>query len=220
MKVVNAAPFQQGSVRGFLHRPAAAATGGLVLTHGAGSNCEAPLLVAFARALCESGWLVLRCDLAFRQKRLHGPPVPAWAAEDRAGLMEAASAVRQMTGGPVILGGHSYGGRQATLLAAEEREAADALLLLSYPLHPPTRPDQLRTTHWPSLRTPLFFVHGTKDPFGSVEEMRSALPLITAPTELVTIEGAGHELARGKFEIEGLVLTPFRAFYSSARSSG
>ncbi|MGH9613484.1 MAG: alpha/beta hydrolase family protein [Bryobacteraceae bacterium] len=212
-------PFQQGLVRGFLHQPSEAATGGLVITHGAGSNCEAPLLVAFARVFCEAGWLVLRCDLAFRQKRPAGPPIPAWAADDRAGLMEAATAVRQMTSGPVILGGHSYGGRQASLLAADEQEAADALLLLSYPLHPPTRPDQLRTTHWPSLRTPSFFVHGTKDPFGSVEEMRSALPLIAAPTSLVTIEKAGHELARGKFAIESLVLKPFQAFRALPQTS-
>ncbi|MGH9614843.1 MAG: alpha/beta family hydrolase [Bryobacteraceae bacterium] len=91
--------------------------------------------------------------------------------------------------------------------------------MLSYPLHPPTRPDQLRTTHWPSLRTPSFFVHGTKDPFGSIEEMRSALPLIAAPTSLVIIEKAGHELARGKFAIENLVLKPFQAFRASPQTS-
>jgi len=102
--------------------------------------------------------------------------------------------------------------RQATILAAGEQQAADALLLLSYPLHPPARPDQMRTTHWPDLRIPTLFVHGSNDPFGSVAEMRSALPLIIAPTALITIEGAGHELARGEFEIESLVLAPFRAF--------
>ena len=216
MKVVNAAPFQQGSVRGFLHQPAAEATGGLVITHGAGSNCEAPLPVAVAEVFCDGGWLVLRCDLPFRQKRPFGPPTPAGAAEDRAGLLEAATAVRQMAGGPLVLGGHSYGGRQATLLAADRPEAADALLLLSYPLHPPAKPDQKRTAHWPNLRTPSFFVHGTKDPFGSIEEMRSALLLIAAPNALVTIERAGHDLIRGRFGIEDLVLPAFRAFLLAA----
>lgn len=214
MDFVKSSRFQQGSISGFIHQPYGPVTAGLVLTHGAGSNCEAPLLAAFARAFCEAGVLVLRCDLPFRQKRRYGPPIPAKADEDRAGLMEAIIAIREMSTGPLLLGGHSYGARQATSLAAGEQQAADALLLLSYPLHPPARPDQMRTTHWPGLRIPSFFVHGTNDPFGSLAEMRSALPLIAAPTALVTIEGAGHELARGKFEIESLVLTPFRGFCS------
>lgn len=209
--------YQQGLVRGFIHQPSEPATAGLVITHGAGGNCEAPLLVAFARAFCEAGLLVLRCDLPFRQRRPFGPPTPAKAEEDRSGLLDAVTAVRNMTAGPVFLGGHSYGGRQATLLAAAEQQTADGLLLLSYPLHPPARPEQLRTTHWPSLRTPSFFVHGTRDPFGSIDEMRSELPLITAPTALVTIESAGHDLARGRFEIENLVVAPFRAFLPSCK---
>ena len=74
--------------------------------------------------------------------------------------------LRGRVGGPVVLGGHSYGGRQATMLAAEEPGVAEALLLLSYPLHPPNKPAQLRTAHFPQLRTPALFVSGTKDPFG------------------------------------------------------
>jgi hypothetical protein len=90
------------------------------------------------------------------------------------------------------------------MLAAEQPGIADSLLLLSYPLHPPNRPDQLRTGHFPGLRTPARFVHGTKDPFGSPEELREAMALIPAPTELIVVEGAGHDLARGKFELAGL----------------
>ncbi len=79
--------------------------------------------------------------------------------------------MRKMVGGPVILGGHSYGGRQSTMLAAEEPGLVEALLLLSYPLHPPGKPAQPRTAHFPALRTPALFVHGTKDPFGTIEEL-------------------------------------------------
>jgi predicted alpha/beta-hydrolase family hydrolase len=71
---------------------------------------------------------------------------------------------------------------------------ADALLLLSYPLHPPQKPDQPRTQHFPELRTPSLFVHGDRDPFGTVEEMRTALAMIAGRTELVVFEGAGHDL--------------------------
>jgi predicted alpha/beta-hydrolase family hydrolase len=179
--------FAQGSVRGFLHTPANSINVGLVLTHGAGGNCEGPLLVALANAFSYAGVMVLRCDLPFRQRKRFGPPVPASAEENRAGLRDAVTAVRALGSGQVFLGGHSYGGRQASILAAEEPDLADALLLLSYPLHPPNKPRQLRTEHLPNLRIPALFVHGTKDPFGSIEEMRGALHVIPAKTQLVVI---------------------------------
>lgn len=112
--------------------------------------------------------------------------------------------MRKRVTGPVILGGHSYGGRQATLLAAEEPGLADALLLLSYPLHPPNKPEQLRTAHFPALRTPALFVHGSKDPFGTIEEMRAALELIPAKKELLALSGLGHDLAQGRFDVDQL----------------
>jgi predicted alpha/beta-hydrolase family hydrolase len=182
------------AVRGFLHQPDVPDGRGLVLTHGAGSNAGAPLLVAVAEALAATGIMVLRADLPFRQARPHGPPFPAAAAQDRAGLRRAVLAMRGRVPGKVFLGGHSYGGRQATMLAAEEPDLAAGLLLLSYPLHPPKRPADLRTAHFARLSTPALFVHGTRDPFGSVEEMRAALELIEGPHELVAIEGAGHDL--------------------------
>ncbi len=72
----------------------------------------------------------------------------------------------------------------------------DRLLLLSYPLHAPGKPEQLRTAHFPKLNTPVLFVHGSRDPFGTLEEMRSAVKLIPAPVELLEVEGAGHDLGR------------------------
>ena len=177
---------------------------GLVLTHGAGGNCNAPLLVAIDNAFRAAGFEVLRFNLAFRQRRPFGPPSPATAAQDRDSLREAVAEMRKRVSGPVILGGHSYGGRQTTMLAAEEPALADALLLLSYPLHPPNKPDQLRTAHFPRLRTPAVFVHGTKDPFGTIEETRAALESIPAKTELITLSGLGHDLAQGRFDVAQL----------------
>jgi predicted alpha/beta-hydrolase family hydrolase len=202
--------FGEGSVRGFLHRPKNAAGPGLVLTHGAGGNCNAPLLIAVADTFCAAEWWVLRCDLPFRQRRRFGPPSPAAAAQDREGLRDAVAIMRKLTPGQVILGGHSYGGRQATMLASASSGITDALLLLSYPLHPPGKPEQMRTAHLPSLRTPALFMHGTKDPFGTIEEMRDALQQIPARTELTAIEGAGHDLMRGKFDIGQLALARLR----------
>jgi hypothetical protein len=87
------------------------------------------------------------------------------------------------------------------MLAAEEDGLVDGLLLMSYPLHPPDKPTQLRTAHFPSLRTPSVFVHGTKDPFGNVAEMEAALSSIPGPVRLVVAEGAGHDLKKGKFDL-------------------
>ena len=192
---VSAAP----TVRGFLHTPATPSGDGLVLAHGAGSNANAPLLVAVAERFAADGITVLRCDLPFRQARPHGPPFPAMAAQDRAGLARAVAILRNRCPGKIILGGHSYGGRQATMLAAEQPDVADVLLLLSYPLHPPRRFADLRTAHFPNLRTPALFLHGTRDPFGSVDEMQTALQLLPARHELIAVEGAGHDLGGARF---------------------
>ena len=189
-------PFAAKGVRGILHRPDRATGDGLLLTHGAGSNCKAPLLVRMAHAFEAAGYLVLRYDLPFRQQRPKGPPFPGNAERDREGIAGAAEALREIAQGRVFLGGHSYGGRQSAMVAAARPHIGTALLLLSYPLHPPKKPEQPRTSFFPELRMPALFVHGTNDPFGSLEELRAAMALIPAPTDLLAVEGAGHDLAR------------------------
>jgi uncharacterized protein len=191
--------FSEGPVAGFLHRPDGTTVGGLVLTHGAGGNCGSPLLIAVAEAFAALRVAVLRYDLPFRQKRRSGPPFPAQAAADREGLRLAVQALQKVTHAPAFLGGHSYGGRQASMVTAEEPGLVDGLFLMSYPLHPPSKPLDVRTSHFGALRTPALFVHGSKDPFGSAEEMQDALKMISAKTLLKVIKGAGHDLGRGKF---------------------
>lgn len=181
-------------VYGWLHRPEGTTRKhGLVITHGAGSNCDSPLLLAVATTFAATGFAVLRCDLPYRRLRPKGPPMPGGSARDREGLRQAAEVMREIAGN-VILGGHSYGGRQASMLASEHPDIAEMLLLLSYPLHPPRKREQLRTAHFPGLRTPALFIHGTRDAFGLLEEMQAAIALIPARTKLVPIENAGHEL--------------------------
>jgi hypothetical protein len=96
--------------------------------------------------------------------------------------------------GDVYLGGHSYGGRQGSMVAAEDPRLVSGLLLSSYPLHPPAKPERMRTEHFPNLEVPALFVQGTRDPFGSIEEIEAARKLITAKTRLLVIEGVGHDL--------------------------
>jgi hypothetical protein len=203
-------------IRGFLHRPEQPAGDGLVLTHGAGANSQSPLLLAAAEAFAGAGFTVLRCDLPFRQDRRFGPPNPGDAQRDREGLKRAVACLRQVAPSRMFLGGHSYGGRQATILCSTEADLVDGLLLLSYPLHPPRKPEQLRTQHFPRLRAPALFVHGTRDPFGSIEEMEPALKLIPAKTLLLPVENAGHDLGfKGKLrrdDLPGTVLAAFQNF--------
>ncbi len=184
-------------MRGFLHRPEKPTGEALVLTHGAGGNCNAPLLVALAETLANAGITVLRCDLPFRQARSYGPPRGS-GAEDREGLRRAVEALRRIVSGRMFLGGQSYGGRQATMLVSEDKGVADGLLILSYPLHPPGKPEQLRTAHLLKIHVPAVFVQGTKDPFASPDEIKAALKLIPARTSLLLIENAGHDLAFGR----------------------
>jgi predicted alpha/beta-hydrolase family hydrolase len=173
------------------------------------------LLIAVANTFTANGFSVLRCDLPFRQRKPFGPPTRSTAAEDRAGLRSAATFLRAAVDGPIVLGGHSYGGRQASMLASDDPGVADALLLLSYPLHVPDKPEKLRTEHLPQLRTPALFVHGTKDPFGTPAEMREALALIPARHEVQFIEGAGHDLRKGAFDLEAIVAEIIRLLSGS-----
>lgn len=227
-------------VRGHLHTPESPNNQALVLTHGAGSNAQAPLLIALAEVFSAAGFTVLRIDLPYRQVRSYGPPGPGDAARDRAGLRNAIAAAEKILGTPflassarsgdfpspkIFLGGHSYGGRQSSMLCAElsqgpsqeDRSLVAGLLLLSYPLHPPRKPDQQRTAHLPDLRTPTLFVSGTRDPFGSIAELEQALKMIPARTKLIAIEGAGHDLGfKGKAKQEELpkqILSEFQQMF-------
>ena len=197
----------------FLHRPAKPGPDGFILTHGAGGNANAPLLIALANALSDAGFTAVRYNLPYRQQRPFGPPRPANAEQDRQGLRNEVEGMRQQVNGRVFLGGHSYGGRQSSMLCAEQPGLVDGLLLLSYPLHPPGKPEQLRTKHLPDLTTPTLFVHGTIDPFGSVEELESARKLIPARTKLLVVERAGHDLGfKGKSKKEELPAAILEAF--------
>ncbi|MGH9495932.1 MAG: alpha/beta hydrolase family protein [Candidatus Sulfotelmatobacter sp.] len=225
-------------VRGFVHTPQIPNSHALVLTHGAGSNANAPLLVALAETFSAAGFTVLRCDLPYRQVRSYGPPGPGDAARDRAGLKNAIAVIKKILDAPLLpdvgrsgdfdskqkearifLGGHSYGGRQSSMLCAEQPDLVAGLLCLSYPLHPPRKPEQQRTQHLPDLRTPTLFVSGTRDPFGSIEELERAMKMIPGKTKLLAIEGGGHDLGfKGKAKQEELakrICAEFTAFFPS-----
>lgn len=189
----------ENGVHGYLHSPASEPAGCLVLAHGAGASCQTPLLKSIAGAFCDAGWTALRIDLPFRQSRPKGPPGRGDAERDREGLRRAVEYIRSRSPGPVVLGGHSYGGRQSSMLVAELPELAGGLLLLAYPLHPPGRPTELRTAHLSRITVPTLLIHGTRDPFGSSEELQAAVALIPARTKLLIVDNAAHDLT-GKWD--------------------
>lgn len=188
-------PFRGRDVDGVLQPPDGAAVAGLVLAHGAGSNRDALLLRRLADALTEHGVAVARIDLPYRQRRPKGPPSPSTAPADRAGIVAACDLMRETVGDvPLLVGGQSYGGRQASMAVAEHPRLADGLLLTSYPLHPPGKPERARTEHLPAIMCPVVVVHGSSDPFATTAEITAALDLVAGPVRLVEIEKTGHDL--------------------------
>lgn len=178
-----------------LDRPAGTSRGLVILAHGAGSDRESVLLRTLSAALTARGLTVARIDLPYRQQRPKGPPAPSTAAADRAGIAAAIAVLRPLAAeGPLIVGGQSYGGRQASMLLAGDAGAADGLLLTSYPLHPPGRPERQRTEHLPGITVPTLIVHGRSDAFATSAEIAAAAGLFTGPVRVLEVDKADHGL--------------------------
>lgn len=206
------------AVAAVAHQPDGEPAGAVALTHGAGGSRESPLLIALCEEWARRGWLAVRYNLPYRRRRATGPPSGSPGA-DQAGVLQALAAVRGMTTGPLIAGGHSYGGRLTSMVAAEHPGAVAALTLFSYPLHPPGKPERLRTGHFAAITAPTVFTHGSADAFGGVGELRRAAQLIAAPTEIVEIAGAGHDLGFTKQASE-VPTVPTLAVDAALRHSG
>jgi uncharacterized protein len=192
-------------IAGVAHEPKGKAKGAVVLTHGAGGSRESPLLIRICDEWAGRGWLAVRYNLPYRRRRPKGPPSGS-ATADQAGVVEAIEVARTLTKGPVIAGGHSYGGRMTSMVIADDAAAVDVLTLFSYPLHPPGKPERARTEHLPRITAPTVFTHGTADPFGTIDELRGAAKLIPAATEIVEITGARHDLGSKTLDVPALAV--------------
>ncbi len=169
--------------------------GALLLTPGAGSSRDQASLVDIDTRMSAHGWTVVRHDFPYRRA---GRKIPDRQPVLIADLLEAATATVAAAGCPadeLVLGGRSMGGRICSIAVAEGLPAR-ALVLVCYPLHPPGKPDRLRTEHFPQLHVPCLFVSGTKDQFGTPDELQSATAAIPGPVTHVWIEGADHSLRR------------------------
>ncbi len=191
-------------VAGVAHEPDGAASGVVVLTHGAGGSRDSTLLQRVCDEWARRGWLAVRYNLPYRRRRPTGPPTGS--ANDRTGIIEAIAACRTLTGGPMVAGGHSYGGRLTSMVVAAHEATVDLLTLFSYPVHPPGKPERVRTEHLPSVTVPTVFTHGTSDPFGTIAEVRAAAAAVTAPAEVVEIGGARHDLGSKTIDVAALAV--------------
>jgi uncharacterized protein len=171
------------------HRPRSVEA--VALWPGAGSSSTHPSLIAIEEALAPLP--VARFDFPYRRE---GRRAPDRAPKLIASIVEEVTALCDRLGttpAHVVLGGRSMGGRMCSMAVAEGLPAA-GLVLMCYPLHPPGRPENLRTAHLPDLSVPCLFLCGDRDPFGTPDELSDAIDLIPGPVTSVTIEGARHEL--------------------------
>jgi len=199
-------------IAGVAHRPTDAAAqspkGVVVLTHGAGGSRDSPLLQQVCEEWARRGWLAVRYNLPYRRRRPTGPPSGS-AAADRVGIIEAIALCRGLADGPLVAGGHSYGGRLTSMVVAARETApieVDLLTLFSYPVHPPGKPERPRTEHLPEIGVPTVFTHGTSDPFGTPAEVRAAAAMVSAPAEIVEIAGARHDLRSNTLDVPALAV--------------
>lgn len=192
-------------IAGIAHRPDGQPAGAVLLTHGAGGSRESPMLQALCVEWCRRGFLAVRYNLPFRRRRGTGPPSGSGAG-DRDGIIEAIEYARGLADGPLIAGGHSYGGRQTSMVVAAGGTAVELLTLFSYPVHPPGKPERPRTEHLPDITVPTVFTHGSSDAFGTLTEVRAAAAMIAAPTAVVEITGARHDLASKTQDVPALAV--------------
>jgi predicted alpha/beta-hydrolase family hydrolase len=166
------------------------------LAHGAGAGFRHPFLLGLANALAREGVATLRFNFPYVEagRRMPGPAahaVATWAAVH-------AELRRRAGGAPVFALGKSYGGRMASMAAAEGAIDPAALVYLGYPLHPPGSPDKARTAHLPDVPQPQLFVEGTNDPFIDPHDQLEAAVASCRTAEIAWIEGGGHS-----FEVKG-----------------
>jgi uncharacterized protein len=163
----------------------------VVLAHGAGAGQRHPFIVNVARRLGAAGIDVTTFDFPYMEQRRRVPD-SAPVLEHR--FRHVIEQVRTAGGGSrLFIGGKSMGGRIATQLAAQG-EAVDGVFALGYPLHPPGKPQQLRSAHLPTITVPVLIVQGERDPFGTPSELKPVIATMRAPVRLETVAAGDHSL--------------------------
>jgi predicted alpha/beta-hydrolase family hydrolase len=177
--------------------PSDSAFAAIVLAHGAGGGSQSTFMVQAGKGLAARGVTVATFDFPYMaQGRSVPDKAPVLEAAWRAAIEEAPAHLRQGYGGqahlPLFIGGKSMGGRIASQVAAQHVDGIAGLVYLGYPLHPPGKPEQRRDRHLPAITEPALFVQGTRDPFGTADEIRALLPRLNARTTLFEVQDGDH----------------------------
>lgn len=168
----------------------------LILGHGAGAPQLHPFMRVFASGLAERGCDVLTFNFVYMEQRRHVPDPKPKLEACYVAVIEAARKHKKLKGNRLAIGGKSMGGRIASQVAATPESAPDidALVFLGYPLHPPGRPDKMRDAHFPEIKAPMLFVQGSRDAFGSPDELRAVFKKHRLSPTLYAVEGGDHSL--------------------------
>jgi len=174
----------------------------LVVAHGAGAGQHHPFMTAMAARLSALGIDVVTFDFAYMHAGRKVPDRAPVLETCFGGVIDWATGRDGFSGHRLLIGGKSMGGRMATHLAAAGYVAhggagpgLSGVVALGYPLHPPGKPQQLRTAHLPAIRTPLLVVQGSRDAFGTPDELRPVIATIPGPATLHVVEGGDHSFA-------------------------
>lgn len=209
-------------------KAAAGAGCGLLLAPGASAGRDQPALVAIERALAPHGVAVERMDFPYRLAGRHSPDRPPVLVE---AVRRAAAKLASDANLPperVLLGGRSLGGRMCSVAAAGAVEVEGGgdrlpclgLVLVSYPLHPPGKPDRVRSEHFPAIDVPCLFVSGSRDAFATPEELEQATTAIQGPVTLVVLDGGDHALRGKDSVVAGVVAEWVLDLVSSLKDPG
>ena len=164
----------------------------LILGHGAGANQLSGFMRLFAAGLAQSGLDVVTFNFLYTEQGRKIPdPAPRLEACYRA-VIDAVVKHKKLKGNRVVIGGKSMGGRIASQVAALQPADIDGLVFLGYPLHPPGRPDKLRSEHLPKIKAPMLFAQGSRDAFGTKQEIEALIKKLKLPAELYAIDGGDH----------------------------
>jgi predicted alpha/beta-hydrolase family hydrolase len=166
----------------------------LVLAHGAGAGMDHPFMAGFSRAIAEAGVSTVRFNFPYVERGKRSPDPERVLRDTWLAAFDAA--VRKAGGHPVLAGGKSLGGRIASMCVADGM-AADGLVFLGYPLHPPGKPERIRDEHLYRITVPMLFLQGTKDPFATPAVLAKVVRKLGDRATLEPVEGGGHSFKVG-----------------------
>lgn len=170
----------------------------IILGHGAGANQLSGFMRLFAAGLAERGMDVVTFNFLYTEQGRKIPdPAPRLEGCYHA-VIEAALKHKKLKDNRLVIGGKSMGGRIASQVAAQDGQNIAGLVFLGYPLHPPGRPDKMRSEHLPKIKAPMLFVQGSRDAFGTKDEIANVIKKLKLPAELFVVEGGDHSLKVSK----------------------